>query len=221
MRARSPFAAVLLVSLIAWPTHARAAGFADARAGRAAFKVAPKVKNSVNLVSKAPGETFKGTSRELHGSLTLDPAVLDSAIGQISVPFKSLDTGNAMRNQHMLSPRWIDAEKNPDAVFVVEGIDKVKITKSTAKATLKGKWQIHGQEKPADLPVTLVYQRAKSDAEHDRLAIRTSFNIKLADFGIEDGAIGKKVATVMRLSVAVTLEAGAEKPDAPAAGSPS
>lgn len=188
---------------------AHADGIKDARAGEATFTVNKKGKNSVALTSKAPGETFKGASKTVEGKLTLDPSKLDSASGEFRVPFKSLDTGNRMRNQHMLSSRWIDADKNPDAVFTVSGIEKVKAGPAVVKANLKGTMAIHGQEKEMSIPVTLVYVKDKAEGgTHDTLGVKANFNIRLEDFGISDPAVGKKVAESMRMTVSVMMDAG-------------
>ena len=203
-----PFASIL--TLMALPAFAE--GIKDARPGEASFEVSKKAKNNVTFTSKAPAETFKGTGKEVRGNLTLDPTKLDTATGEFAVPFKSLDTGNGGRNQHMLSARWIDAGKYPDAVFTVDGIEKVKVSASSVKASLKGTMKIHGQEQPMSIPVTLVYVKDKKEGgTHDTLAIKATFPIKLADFAISDMAVGKKVADTMRLAVAVTLESKGEK----------
>ncbi len=182
--------------------------FKDARAGEATFEVSKKTKPSVTFTSKAPGETFKGAGKEMKGSLTLDPSKLDAATGEFAVPFKSIDTGIGGRNKHMLSARWIDAGQYPDAVFVVEGIEKVKTGSSGVKASLKGTMKIHGQEKEMSVPVTLVYVKDKKEGgTKDTLAIKANFPVKLSDYGISDPAIGKKVAESMKLAVTVTLEA--------------
>jgi len=196
-----------IVSLIAAP--ALADGIKDARGGEATFTVNKKAKNSVGLISKAPGETFKGTGKTIDGTLTLDPSKLDSASGEFRVPFKNLDTGNRLRNQHMLSSRWIDAAKYPEAVFTVSGIEKVKAGPAVVKANLTGMMAIHGQEKEMSIPVTIVYVKDKADSgTHDTLAVKANFNIKLDDFGIKDPAVGNKVAENMRLAVSVTMESG-------------
>jgi len=195
-----------IVALIALPAFGE--GFKDARAGEATFEVSKKGKPSVTFTSKAPGETFKGTGKEMSGSLTLDPSKLDAATGEFAVPFKSIDTGIGGRNKHMLSARWIDAGQYPDAVFTVEGIEKVKPGTSSVKASLKGTMKIHGQEKATSVPVTLVYVKDKKDGgTKDTLAIKATFPVKLSDYGISDPAVGKKVAETMRLAVTVTLEA--------------
>lgn len=194
-----------LVASIA--SRAWAEGFADAKAGEATFSVAKNGKNSVRLTSKAPGETFKGVSKTIHGHLTLDLTRLDSAKGKFSVPFKNLDTAIPARNQHMLSARWIDAEKYPDAVYAVEGIKDAHVSKSSAKAMLMGTMAIHGKKQEMSVPVTLVYSKGDVGAD-DQLAIRASFTVALSDYGISDRAVGRKVAEKMKLTVSVMLKAG-------------
>ncbi len=214
---RFVIAAGLVFSLAAMPV--RADGIKDARAGETTFSVSTKSKPNVGLISKAPGETFKATSKVVKGTLTLDPSKLDSASGEFRVPFKNLDTGKKMMNQHMLSSRWMDADKYPDAVFTVSGIDKVKAGPSVVKANLTGTMAMHGKEKEISIPVTLVYVKDKAEGgTHDTLKINATFKVALADYDIKDPAVGNKVAENMLMTVSVTMDAGkggkAEKKDA-------
>lgn len=188
-----------------------AGGFPEARDEEAKFHVRKKVKTWIKLESKAPGETIKGNIKEFSGQLKLNPAKLDSASGKFTVPLKNLDTANKVRNQHMLSSDWMEADKYPDVEFTVESIEGAKLEKKSVDARLKGKMKIHGVEKDVSIPVRMVYVKdKKADGKADTLDIRGEFEIKLADYEIKGkpGAVGTKVANTMKMSVSAHMGVG-------------
>jgi len=81
--------------------------------------------STVEFVSKAAMETFKGKTRAVSGTLRLDPAALvDTLTISISVDLASLDTGIALRNRHMRE-NHLHTDRFPLATFegarIVEG----------------------------------------------------------------------------------------------------
>jgi len=180
------------------------------------FEVDPNSKrNEVNFTSKAPGETIKGHSSACTGSLTINPAKLDSAEGSFTVAWQSIDTGNKMRNQHMMGSPWVDATAHPDIVFTVTGIEQVKSAGQAGKAvkgTLVGKFAMNGVEKEVKIPATIAIVNATgADKEKIGLGIKASFKVALADYKIEGKGLGDKVARSQDITVSLNLRRAGDK----------
>ena len=167
-------------------------------------------RNQVTFTSKAPRETITGKSNIITGHLDLKPRRLAKAKGRFSVAWKSIDTGNGMRNQHMLSAPWADTKKYPDIVFTLKGIAKVKRKGKSGKsvrARLIGTFAMNGAEKDFKIPATLVYLKPnKGDKVTEGIGIRCKFTIALKDFNIKGRGIGQGFAAEEQVKVSLFLK---------------
>jgi polyisoprenoid-binding protein YceI len=178
-------------------------------------------RNMIKFESKAPKETIEGKVTVVKGSLDFNPRKMDSIEGTFTVAWKDVDTGNKMRNSHLMSKPWVDATAYPEIVFTVTGIEnltaKVKPVK-TIKAELVGKMAMNGQEKETKIPVTLSYLESQStpkkgESPRDMLGIKAGkFKIALADFDIKGkaGAVGTSVAKEQEFTTASFMLIGPE-----------
>src|SRR5690606_6056080 len=63
-------------------------------ASAARYEIVPGDPNEVTFVSKAPLETFDGSTKQIRGRIEIDPQALgDSITVEVSVDLASLDTG--------------------------------------------------------------------------------------------------------------------------------
>lgn len=187
---------------------------------KAHFEIDAKSKrNVIKFESKAPKETIEGKVTKITGTLDFNPRKMDAIEGKFTIDWKDVDTGNKMRNDHMMSAPWVDAKSHPQIVFTVTGIEnlsaKDKPIKSI-KADLVGKMAINGKEKEMKIPVTLAYLETagtpkKGEAPHEGLGIRAGkFKLALADFDIKGKGIGDKVAAELDFSTASMMLVGPE-----------
>ncbi len=179
-------------------------------------------RNEVSFTSRAPKETIKAKADRITGHLDLNPRKLDTAAGRFVVPWSSVDTGNATKNQHMMSPTWVNADSYPDIVFTVTGIEDAKASgKSgkTVKAKLVGTWSMNGREKDIKVRVTLAYvvpgKSKKSRNITEGLGIRATFKLALSDFGIEGrrGSVGSAVAKKPTVKIKLFLARATDDPE--------
>jgi polyisoprenoid-binding protein YceI len=159
-------------------------GGIQGRAVAADFVIEPGGKNEVVFVSKALMETFEGKTRKMSGRLKLDPDSLgDSVAIRVEVDLASLDTGIAMRNQHMRE-NHLETDRYPLAVFEGAAVLTPAAALDTGRETpveIEGTFTLHG-----------VARRLKTDAfvrlervdGRRSIAFRTSFPVTLSDFGI-------------------------------------
>jgi polyisoprenoid-binding protein YceI len=159
-----------------------AAGSAVEAAG---YEVTPGEPNLVRFESKAPLESFDGRTRQVRGTLFLNPQSLsDSVEMTIEVDLKSLDTGIPLRNQHM-QRNHLETERFPKAVFQARRLLQPNAPALTpgAKVTLQveGDFSLHGVTRRIQVPVEVVPQ---SEAEGGGLRILAHFEVLLSDYQI-------------------------------------
>lgn len=129
-------------------------------------------------------ESITGTTAKVTGQINFDPKTKKGG-GKIVVDVASLDTGIALRNDHMRGEAWLNAAKFPTLVF--------EATKTTYKSgddyTVTGKLTIHGVTKEVTVPVKLSYRKSDSTTQGkgfkgDIVRLQASFKVKLSDYGV-------------------------------------
>lgn len=162
------------------------AGSVDART----FKVQQDYHtlNEVSFTSKASVVRIIGRTSKVEGFSEIDinnPS--KTKAGEISVDLASLDTGIALRNEHMVD--LIEASKYPKATFKVKSLKAPKlVANESVNGTATGDFSLHGVTKAITVPVTLHYlPEDKENPEYrpgDWVNFSSNFNIKLSDYGI-------------------------------------
>lgn len=121
-----------------------------------------KKRDVVSFNSDAPVELIVGTTNKIKGKVTIDES-LDFAKQPFSADFTvdlgSIDTGIALRNQHMRD-NFLETKKYPDAVFKVKSVSAAQTQlKPGKKITLQasGEFTIHGKTVNKTVPVDVTY----------------------------------------------------------------
>jgi polyisoprenoid-binding protein YceI len=148
----------------------------------AEFVIAPDAASRVEFVSKAPMETFSGSSRKVSGTVSLDPAALaDSITVEVRVDMASLDTGIELRNRHMRE-NHLHTEKYPTAIFRGGRLSKASAATLTegqpVTAVLAGELELHGVKKKMEAPIELTLQKGGG------LRVVSRFKVNLPDYDI-------------------------------------
>ena len=92
-----------------------------------------------------------------------DPQNPDKGVrGRLRVPVASLDTGIPLRNEHMQSAMWLNAEKHPHIEMDITGASSVEKVKSTGdfatyELQVKGSVMLNGKSRNIEVPATLTY----------------------------------------------------------------
>ncbi|KAB2846011.1 MAG: YceI family protein, partial [Melioribacteraceae bacterium] len=100
--------------------------------------------------------------------------------------------GIGLRDKHLVSKDWLDAEKFPYAEFQLTAIknssSKSLETGKKVKATFVGKFSVHGVTKEVEAPGELTYfkesDKTKAKAPGNLLVARANFAVKLSDYGV-------------------------------------
>ena len=157
-----------------------------------------KVSQVFTVDSDAQFENFTGQTHNVEGSIKFDPAKKGGS-GRIDVDLTSLDTGIALRNEHLRSEMWFNTEKYPEATFEATGVHH----KRGDLYEVTGKLTLHGVTKTIKANCVVRYIKEseatrKAMFKGDVLQVKTDFAIRLADFGvmIPDMAKGKVAETI-------------------------
>jgi polyisoprenoid-binding protein YceI len=162
--------------------------------------------NQVSFFSTTPLEDVTGISNAVRGKVTFKVDDIKTLKGSISVPVASLKTGIDLRDEHMKSENWMDAENYPDITFVIKNVSDVKIeTDNRLQAKVTGDFTTHGVTKEIVVPVTLTYldesEQTKQRAPGDLLGVQATFNITLSEYDVENMVIGQKMAEDVKITV--------------------
>jgi polyisoprenoid-binding protein YceI len=151
-------------------------------------------RSSVSFVSDAPGERILGTADALEGEVRTDLAELASTSGTLRIPVERMETGNALRDRHLRSDDWLNAEAHPFIVVRVERLEDLTSTDdgdvTRVEATAVGTIEIHGVSQPMRSAISLALNR-----QSKTVRIQPTFSVALADHQISgrDNAIGDTV----------------------------
>ena len=192
-----PFLLCLLLSgfSLAQPQYVVGAGGTDGR--------------SVMVVnSSTPAEDFSGTSSALTGEIGFD-STTQTGSGYVSLDATTIDTGSRGRDQNMRSEKWLNFDTYPEVRLDLESVtplgnDRYKITGSLAMS---------GGVAPLTATATV---RSLLESEEtkaagfrgDILSVKTTFTVKLSDYGIDNTAYGTdSIADELELSVTLFASA--------------
>jgi polyisoprenoid-binding protein YceI len=150
------------------------------------FYIEAGEENSLTFYSKAPMESFEGTSDQIVGSVSADLANLAAGVRvEVQVDMASMDTGMKLRNKHMRD-NHLETDEFPHAIFRAEHVLKAPgsplLPGGSADFILAGTMTLHGVTREIEAPVSV------SCGEMDgRLSLEVSskFQITLSDYEIK------------------------------------
>ena len=160
----------------------------------------PKGVNNAVFKLDAPLESINGTANGISGTVSFDPEKPAGLAGKIVVAADSLKVPNPVMQGHLIGKDWMDVATHKDIIFEAEKSANVKTTGNDTTADVTGKFTLHGVTKEITVPVRLTFLKDKLGArtmgrmEGDLLVIRSTFQIKRSDFGINPGAPADKVS---------------------------
>ncbi len=170
----------------------------------------------IYVESDAPLEKIKGQSNAVIGYAVVSPKHPGEIVaGEWHLPVRSINTGIELRNEHMASKAWLDADAFPDVIVQIRETKDIKPVKQTPaftsySATLVGDLTLHGVTHTVSVPNSTIIVMKESPATQkvakgDLLAIKSKFSVKLADYGVSHPVIGTKVAGTVDLNVSLFL----------------
>ncbi|MCH7515861.1 MAG: YceI family protein [Bacteroidetes bacterium] len=189
-------------------TAAIAGGFNIHSKGEQTFSFKDKMgRNQATFFSTTPLEDISGMSTDVWGTVSFDIADVENTLkGEILISTASLKSGIDLRDEHIRSADWLDAEQFPTISFKikeVKGIEKIEDNK--LKAKVLGEFTVHGVTKEVESEVTLVYleenEMTKMKMPGDLLGVRAKINFNLSDYGIQHMVLDQKVSDEIKINV--------------------
>jgi polyisoprenoid-binding protein YceI len=185
-----------------------ASGFDVDRSGLQTFSFKDKMgSNQATFHSSAPLEDITGMSTDVWGKVSFDVADIANTLeGEVKISTASIKSGIELRDEHIRSENWLNAEKYPEITFNIKDVKNVKeIDGNKIKVIVAGEFTVHGVTKNVKSEVTLTYleesEFTKIRLPGDLLGVKAKFNIKLSDYGVQNMALGKRVSEEIEITV--------------------
>jgi polyisoprenoid-binding protein YceI len=146
-------------------------------------------QNVFTIENETAIENFTARTNKISGSVDFDTTGKTGS-ASLTVDGASIDTGVAMRNDHMRSANWFNFDKNSEVKFVATSIKNV----SGDKYKVRGNLTLNGVTKPIVADATARLTKANDVTKRigfggDVLGIVAKFKVKITDFGIKNPAI--------------------------------
>jgi polyisoprenoid-binding protein YceI len=199
-------AKTLSVVLVAF-TLSFAQGFKVKATGEKTFNFEDKYgRNQVSFFSTTPLEDITGISNAVMGKVIFNVGDIKTLKGSISVSVASIKTGIDLRDEHLKSDNWLDAENYPEITFMIKKVSDVKVeSDSKLEAKVTGDFTVHGVTKEVVANITMTYldesEQTKQRAPGDLLGVQATFNIVLSDYDVENMIVGQKVSEDIEISI--------------------
>lgn len=195
---------VAAFALVAFAAPAVAQDVPDV-SGEKTIKVNAK-RSEIKFVSEAPQEKIVGKATDLKGSVKMNMDNLAETTGKLAFPVKSMNTGNRMRDRHMRSEEWLNAEANPMISYEVKGLEEAEVVENTKrkiviKGIATGEVTVNGVavERKAKVKITIA---KKSKRGAHAVKIEPTFTVALAEHNVKGkkGVVGAKVGKTIEIS---------------------
>lgn len=131
--------------------------------------------------------TVRGHFSDFSGYIEGDPDSPAGAIGEVTVELASVNTGADMRDNHLRSSDFFEADKHPKMTWRLTGMEKT----GADTYTVRGDLTLKGVTRPLTLEATLDGRMPDPFGGDERLAVSATGTINRKDFGVNwDGVMG-------------------------------
>jgi polyisoprenoid-binding protein YceI len=193
-----------IILLIALVSLSFAQGFKVKATGEQTFNFEDK-RNQVKFFSTTPLEDITGISNDVKGKVSLNVSDIKTIKGSITISVASIKTAIDLRDEHLRSKNWLDAESYPEITFTIKKVGDIKVVEDNRlEAKVTGDFSVHGVTKEVVSDVSLTYldasEQTKQFAPGDLLGVQAKFNISLSDYDVENMIVGQKVADSIEIT---------------------
>jgi len=184
-----------------------AQGFKVKATGEQTFSFTDKKgRNQAMFFSSTPLEDVTGLSNDVKGTITFDVGDVSTLKGSISISTASLKTGIDLRDGHLQSENWLDAESYPEITFVIKNVSNVKsLEDNKLEVKVVGDFTTHGVTKEVIADITMTFldesEQTKKKAPGDLLGVEAKFSIVLSDYEVDNMVLGSKVSDSIDITV--------------------
>ncbi len=94
--------------------------------------------------------TWNGDFSDIKGSLWIDPAAPQAAKLRVEIPVRTVSTTNAIVDEELRGPEWLDAEQFPSIVYESDRV----VLKDERRGNILGRLTLHGVTQDVALGVS-------------------------------------------------------------------
>lgn len=180
-------------------------GFDVGKTGTKTFSFDDK-RNQASFFSSTPLEDITGVSNDVKGNVTFDVNDIKTLQGSIYISTGSLKTGIDLRDGHLKSANWLDADSYPEITFTIKKVSDVQVlANNSLKAKVTGDFSVHGVTKEVTAEATMNYlvesEKTKQRAPGDLLGVQANFDIVLSDYKVSNKILGEKVSDKIAITI--------------------
>jgi len=179
----------------------------------ATWEIDPAHSSAEFSVKHMMVSNVKGSFNIEKGTVNLDDKDITKSTVEATLDAKSVNTGNAKRDEHLRAPDFFDTAKFPTITFKSTKVEKA----GEGKLKVSGNLTMHGVTKPVVLDVTGPSKESKDPWGNTRTGVEATTKLNRKDFGLtynsalETGgvAVGEEVTVTLDLSLTKKAEATA------------
>ena len=173
-----------LVLLPAAPTHADARRYVIQReTSEVSFKATSRLMNA------------DGRFHHVRGEVVVEPTDITTARVAVTLEAASIDTGIGLRDSHLRSADFFDAERFPDIIF-----ESVRVEGAGRRATVTGRLTMRGVSQEVTVPVDVTLSETALVATGELVVNRR-------DFGMNYNSFVNPVGNEVRVSFTIRARA--------------
>jgi polyisoprenoid-binding protein YceI len=150
----------------------------------------------------------KGRFTEISGKVHYDPTNPAKSTIEVKIGTKSIDTGVSQRDDHLRSPDFFDAEKNPTITFK----SKTVTAAGTGSLDVVGDLTMHGVTHDATLHVTDISPEQKTPQGIEARGASAKAVINRKDWGLTWNKVIEAGGVAVGDEIKITIEAELDEP---------
>ena len=151
-----------------------------------------------------------GSFGEFDAELRYDPENPERSRVEVRIPVASIDTGNAMRDKHLRSADWFEADDHAYITFVSHSVQK----KGKDILIARGPLTIKGISHDIELPIKLLGRqtipepmREMMNGTQEVASFQASLTVDRADFGVGVGSWSATMVVGSEVTIDILAEA--------------
>ncbi len=161
--------------------------------------------NSITFAMDSLLEPIYGNAAGITGKVSFDPDAPEKTSGKVVLKTASLHVANKLMKEHIHGDGWMNVVVFPSITFNLKKLTNVKKDGDTFTANAVGTMTILKVTREITAPVTISFLKGRlaerNRVEGDLLVVRSKFQVKRGDFGINPGQKLLKVANEIDIRV--------------------
>jgi polyisoprenoid-binding protein YceI/thiol-disulfide isomerase/thioredoxin len=145
--------------------------------------------------------TVRGVFKSFNGTVSIDDADLTKSRVKVEIDTASVDTGIEKRDEHLKSPDFFDATRNPKITF-----ESTSVRKQGATLLVNGDLAMHGVTKPITLSVVGPTKEWANPWGQTLRGASATAKINRRDFGLQWNKVTEAGAVVVSDEVDLELD---------------